>query len=133
MGGQATNGTQTETHTITVEVIEIGGDEGKTIVSVEEITEGNGGYRITFSDGTTIDILNGADGEDGAQGPQGETGPAGPQGDKGEQGEQGPQGEPGAAAEGGCGSAINGVAAFAIALPVVLAAALVFKAKRKSK
>mgnify|MGYP001550344176 CR=1 FL=1 len=51
----------------------------------------------------------------------------------GEQGEQGPQGEPGAAAEGGCGSAINGVAAFAIALPVVLAAALVFKAKRKSK
>lgn len=130
---QATNGTQTETHTITVEVIEIGGDEGKTIVSVEEITEGNGGYRITFSDGTTIDILNGADGEDGAQGPQGETGPAGPQGDKGEQGEQGPQGEPGAAAEGGCGSAINGVAAFAIALPVVLAAALVFKAKRKSK
>ena len=51
-------------------------EEDKTIVSVDEITEGNGGYKITFSDGTSITINNGADGQNGADGAPGKDGEA---------------------------------------------------------
>lgn len=60
-------------------VLTVSGDEAsdKTIVSVEQVTEGNGGYKINFSDGTSITINNGADGQDGAPGKDGADGKSG--------------------------------------------------------
>ena len=102
--------------------------EGKEIVSTEQIENG---YRIHFSDGTYIDILNG---QDGAQGP---AGPAGPQGEKGEQGEQGEKGEPGAPgadAEGGCGGSIVGFSAVGLGVAVLAigAGALMIRKKKSN-
>lgn len=57
------------------------------------------GYKIFFTNGESIELLNGEKGETGATGAQGETGPqgpAGPQGPEGPQGPQGPQGPAGA-------------------------------------
>ena len=80
---------------------------GLTVVDYNQI---EGGYELLMSDGSKINIYNGADGakgdkgdkgETGPQGPQGETGPQGPQGEtgpqgpQGETGPQGPQGETG--------------------------------------
>ena len=124
---RATNGSVTEDHVITVEVVDLNAEEPLTIVSVEEITDGEGGYKITFSDGSSIVITNGADGAQGEKGDKGDVGETGPQG------ATGPKGDKGDAGEGGCGSAINGVVALAVALPVIAGAALVLKAKRKSK
>ena len=111
-------GTRTAVETTTL-VVEVTGDpvevpEGKDIISVDEIENG---YRITFSDGTSIDILNG---EDGAQGP------AGPQGEKGE------QGEPGAAAEGGCGGSIAGFSAIGLAVAAVGASIIAIRRKKSN-
>ena len=64
-----------------------------------KVTDVTGGYKVTFSDGTSFTVLNGKDGEQGPQGPQGEQGPQGP---------QGPQGEAGASGTGsGSGSSIT--------------------------
>ena len=41
-------------------------DAGAVITSVETITDGNGGIKITLSDGKTYNVLNGANGADGA-------------------------------------------------------------------
>lgn len=111
-------GTRTVTETTTL-VVEVTGEaievpEGKDIISVDEIENG---YRINFSDGTYIDILNG---EDGAQGP------AGPQGEKGE------QGEPGAAAEGGCGGSIAGFSAIGLAVAAVGASIIAIRRKKSN-
>ena len=43
-------------------------DNGKIVSSVEKITTGNGGWKITFSDNTYIDLINGANGKDGVDG-----------------------------------------------------------------
>ena len=68
---------------------------------VNELVTLENGYKLVFSDGTSVTLQNGAQGETGPQGPQGEkgetgeTGPQGPQGPQGETGPQGPQGETG--------------------------------------
>ena len=84
--------------------------EDVTIVSV---TETDGGYIITFSDGTVIEIHDGepgAPGEKGDKGDKGDTGEAGapgatgeqgPKGDKGDKGDTGEAGAPGATGEQG--------------------------------
>ena len=50
---------------------------GDWVKSVDEIT---GGFRITFNNQKTYDIVSGAKGETGAEGPAGPIGPAGPEG-----------------------------------------------------
>ena len=74
---------------------------------VNELVTLENGYKLVFSDGTSVTLQNGAKGETGPQGPQGEkgetgaTGPQGPQGPQGETGPQGPQGEKGPQGETG--------------------------------
>lgn len=67
-----------------------GGADGEDGVSpVVEITDIDGGHRVSITDveGTkTFDVMDGADGEQGPEGPRGETGPEGPQGPAGENG-----------------------------------------------
>lgn len=126
----------------------------KEIVSVTPI---EGGYRITFSDETYIDIMNGKDGAQGPQGEKGETGATGPQGEKGDKGDtgatgpkgdtgaQGPQGEkgdkgdtgatgaPGEKGEAGCAGSVEGTAILAItgiAALVACAGVLVLRKKK---
>ena len=48
-----------------VSVLQDAYSNGKIISSVEEITTYNGGWKITFSDNSEIEILNGEDGENG--------------------------------------------------------------------
>ena len=67
-----------------------------TITAVTPTAEG---YTITFSDGSTATIKDGAKGDKGDKGEQGEQGPQGEKGDQGEQGEQGSQGEKGEAGD----------------------------------
>ena len=65
---------------------------------VNELVTLENGYKLVFSDGTSVTLQNGAQGETGAtgpQGPQGETGATGPQGPQGETGATGPQGPQG--------------------------------------
>ena len=59
----------------------------KLNINTIEATEN--GYRLTFSDGTTVTIQNGADGDKGESGPQGPQGPQGQEGPQGEKGEKG--------------------------------------------
>ena len=68
---------------------------GSTITSVEKLTDGTGGIKITLSDGSSYEISNGAKGEKGDKGDQGEQGIQGEKGDKGETGATGAQGEKG--------------------------------------
>lgn len=101
---------------------------GSVITSVEKITDGNGGIRIVLSDGTTHEVLNGANGINGtdavvwtigddgywykdgektdykaigADGAQGPAGPEGPAGSEGPEGPEGPAGPAGPAGENG--------------------------------
>ena len=82
----------------------------KTGLTVSDYKAIEGGYELTFSDGSKINIYNGAKGDkgdtgatgpQGPQGEQGEQGPAGPQGEKGETGATGPQGPQGEQGEQG--------------------------------
>ena len=53
---------------------------------------------------------------------------------KGEKGDKGDKGDPGEAAEAsGCGSAVNGMFAFAVAIPVIAGAAIIVNRKKKDK
>lgn len=65
--------------------------KGTVITEVKTETDG---YKIIFSDGTSIDLTNGKDGQ---QGPAGPAGTAGKDGQDGQQGLTGPQGPAGAA------------------------------------
>lgn len=69
-----------------------------------DVTEIDGGHRLTITDVEgveTVDVMDGKEGPAGPQGPQGEegatgdTGPQGPQGEKGATGDTGPQGPQG--------------------------------------
>lgn len=67
-------------------------DKGLTITSAKETSQG---CTITFSDGSTIVIINGKDGQDGANGKDGEDGADGKDGKDGEDGEDGADGKDG--------------------------------------
>ena len=54
----------------------------KLVVNEMETVEN--GYKLTFSNGTTVTLQNGAKGDKGETGETGETGPQGPQGEKGD-------------------------------------------------
>ena len=69
-----------------------------TITAIVDTAEG---YTITFSDGSTAVIKDGAKGDKGDTGEQGPQGEKGEQGEKGDTGEQGPQGEKGEQGEKG--------------------------------
>ena len=64
----------------------------KEIVSIEDTDEG---HVITFSDGSTLIIKDGAPGEKGDKGDTGETGPVGPTGEKGDKGDKGDKSDKG--------------------------------------
>ena len=66
---------------------------GVTVVDVSESGVDGGANIVTFSDGTTMSVLNGNTGSQGPRGFQGERGEQGPKGDKGD------KGDPGSAAE----------------------------------
>ncbi len=51
-----------------------------TVESVTESTASGGTSVVTFSDGSTLNVKNGADGADGAKGDKGDKGETGPQG-----------------------------------------------------
>ncbi|MCR4698596.1 MAG: putative Ig domain-containing protein, partial [Bacilli bacterium] len=128
---------------------------GKSIVSVEELADGSG-YKITFSDGTSINIYHGEKGEkgetgdkgakgatgaQGAQGEKGETGATGAQGEKGEtgatgaagaDGKDGKDGKDGTNATGGCGGSIAIASSITGALALG-ALALGIKRKKEQK
>ena len=61
-------------------------EAGKLITSVTPFTTGDGGWTITFSDNSKIDVKNGAKGD------KGDTGATGAQGDKGDKGDTGATG-----------------------------------------
>ena len=67
--------------------------EKKLVVNKMETVEN--GYKLTFSDGTTVTLQNGAKGDKGDKGDTGATGAAGSQGSQGPQGPQGEKGEDG--------------------------------------
>ena len=67
---------------------------GVTVVDVSESEVDGGANIVTFSDGTTMSVLNGNKGSQGPRGFQGERGEQGLKGDKGD------KGDPGSAAEG---------------------------------
>lgn len=122
--------TVTNTYKIPVEIsVENEAVAGTVSISkVEEITvDGVKGYKVTFTDGTSIEVMNGAKGE---KGDAGAAGPEGPQGEKGEKGEKGDTGANGS--NGGCGSSVD--VASAVVTLVALAGVLVaLKVSRKSK
>ena len=70
-------------------------------LTITNITSIDGGYTITFSDGSTATIRDGEKGEKGDTGAQGEKGDKGDKGDTGEQGAQGDKGEDGKDGEDG--------------------------------
>ena len=45
-------------------------NQGKVIMNVEQTEEG---YKLVFSDGSTVEVKNGKDGENGEQGPEGDS------------------------------------------------------------
>ncbi len=110
---------------------------GKTITDVASFTDDTGsGYTVSFSDGTSIKIYNGADGAQGPQGEKGETGAQGPKGDKGDKGDAGANGSDGADgtdgkdAEGGCNGVIGTCGAIMAAVTLLGGAALVLRKKK---
>lgn len=66
-----------------------GGKLIKDVSPVAATSTTPGGWKITFTDDSSITINNGSDGNDGATGPQGPSGPQGPTGPEGPQGIQG--------------------------------------------
>ena len=69
---------------------------GKLITSVTPFTTGDGGWTITFSDNSKIDVKNGAKGDKGDTGAQGDKGDKGDTGATGAQGDKGDKGDTGA-------------------------------------
>lgn len=67
---------------------------GRPLATVE-VSEIEGGHKITVTDPNGVQTLNIMDGKDGAKGDKGDKGDAGPQGPKGETGLQGPTGPQG--------------------------------------
>ena len=61
-------------------------EEGKSISSVEPSEKPSGGWVITFSDGQSIELLNGTDGQDGTDGADGQDGTDGADGQDGRDG-----------------------------------------------
>ena len=61
------NGLQEQVDAVKADLADLQGlvDAGAVITSVESITNGNGGIRITLSDGKVYEVLNGANGTDG--------------------------------------------------------------------
>ena len=66
-----------------IEALDDAYDRGKVITSVEPSEKEVGGWVVTFSDGTSIELLNGADGKDGADGRDGADGTNGKDGEDG--------------------------------------------------
>lgn len=66
-----------------------------TVQSVSESAEDGGENVVTFSDGKTLTVKNGATGAQGPKGETGEKGDTGPQGEKGEKGDTGATGATG--------------------------------------
>ena len=69
--------------------------DGKIISSVDPISEGQGGWLVTFSDHSAIALMNGADGENGADGKDGIDGKDGTDGKDGVDGKDGADGKDG--------------------------------------
>lgn len=67
-------------------------NEGKIISSVDPVSEGVGGWLITFSDHSKITLLNGEDGKDGKDGKDGVDGKDGKDGTDGKDGADGKDG-----------------------------------------
>ena len=63
--------------------------DGKVILSVEPSQKEEGGWVINFSDGTSIELLNGSDGKDGLDGKDGADGNDGQNGKDGADGRDG--------------------------------------------
>ncbi len=63
-----------------IEALDDAYDRGKVITSVEPSEKEVGGWLVTFSDGTSIELLNGADGKDGTNGKDGADGTNGKDG-----------------------------------------------------
>ena len=61
-------------------------DDGKVITSVEPSQKEEGGWIVTFSDGTSIELVNGKDGKDGENGNNGADGKDGADGADGKDG-----------------------------------------------
>ena len=59
------------------------------------VTEVTGGYKVTFSDGSTFTVMNGKDGQNGKDGKDGADGAVGPQGPQGPAGKDGKDGKDG--------------------------------------
>ena len=70
-------------------------NEGKIISSVDPISEKQGGWLITFSDHSTITLVNGSNGKDGQDGKDGENGKDGQDGKDGVDGKDGADGQDG--------------------------------------
>lgn len=69
--------------------------DGKIIAKAESFSEGEGGYYITFSDGTTVVLNNGSKGTDGVDGKDGADGVNGADGADGKPGADGADGKDG--------------------------------------
>lgn len=57
------------------------------------VTEVSGGYKVTFSDGSSFTVMNGKDGQNGKDGADGAVGPQGPAGQDGKDGKDGKDGQ----------------------------------------
>lgn len=87
-----------EDDTVTTEYQLIGGSGGEAVSPTVEVTQIEGGHRVTITDENephSFDVMNGKTGPQGPQGVQGPIGPEGPQGEQGIQGPEGPQGPQG--------------------------------------
>jgi hypothetical protein len=76
-----------------IKALEDAYSDGKVILSVEPSQKEEGGWVINFSDGTSIELLNGADGKDGLDGKDGADGKDGLNGQDGKDGDDGKNNE----------------------------------------
>ena len=65
------------------------GDKGDTGNGISNVAKIAGGFTIGFTDGTSVDVFNGAKGDTGSQGDQGAEGKAGSNGTNGAKGDTG--------------------------------------------
>lgn len=79
-----------------IEALQRAYNDGKIISRVDPIDEGTGGWKVTFSDASTIRLINGADGHDGVDGKDGVDGEDGRDGQDGRDGHDGEDGHDGA-------------------------------------
>ena len=78
-----------------IKALEDAYSDGKVILSVEPSQKEEGGWVINFSDGTSIELLNGSDGKDGLDGKDGADGKDGLNGQDGKDGADGKDGQDG--------------------------------------